>query len=88
MAKVTKSVIREEVKNRIMERGFKVIVKSTKKFWAVKNITKKEIKSLLEEITALLKVIGLDGGSTKPITFSYALLNETKSGAAGISIEI
>lgn len=84
-----KKEVREEIQQRLSSRGFKIIPKTNKKFWAVKNITLAEIESLIKEITVLMEVIDLDGGQVKPVlTWSYALLNETNAGAAGISIEI
>lgn len=81
--------VREEIARRLTERGFKIIPKTAKKIWAVKSVTKKEIKQIINEITCLLEVTDLDGGAVKPVSsFSYALLSETRVGAAGISIEI
>lgn len=93
MAKSAKNImidsVRKEVKTRLAERGFKLIIKSSRKFWAVKKVTRREISSVVEEISTLLEVADLDGGVVRPVLkFSYALLNETKDGAAGISIEI
>lgn len=81
--------VASEVKRRLSERGFKIIEKSSKKFWAVKPMTTTEIKVVVCEITTLMEVADLDGGIIKQVLrWSYALLNESATGAAGISIEI
>lgn len=84
-----KKEVREEIQQRLSNRGFTIIPKTNKKFWAVKSISTAEIESIIKEITKLMEVADIDGGQIRPVlTWSYALLNETKNGAAGISIEI
>ena len=81
--------VRHEVKRRLSAMGFKIIDKSSRKFYAIKPITKEEIASIVKQITTLLECADLDGGIIRPVLkFSYALLNENSHGAAGISIAI